>query len=82
MREGHVSYYYLHGVRPFDLEVWKWSGYNVPVNLCKMNVILSLDKKGMVPMHNFRPPRSQAWLREGKSQLAAPSGPSFHTLPS
>ena len=41
-----VSYCYLHGVRSFDLEVWSWSGNNVPVNLYKMNVILSLDKKG------------------------------------
>lgn len=37
----------------------------------------SLDKKGHGSNAQLSPPRSQAWLRGGKSQLAAPSGPSF-----
>ena len=41
-----VSCCYLLGVRCFDVEVWSWWGNNVPVNLYKMNVIFSLDKKG------------------------------------
>ena len=41
-----VSCCYLLGVRCFDVEVWSWWGNNIPVNLYKMNVIFSLDKKG------------------------------------
>ena len=40
-----------------------------------------LTRKGKIPKHNFHPPRSQSWLRGGRSQLAAPSGPGSHTLP-
>ena len=31
-------------------------------------------------VHNFHPPRSRAWLRGGRAQLLAPSGPSLQTL--
>ena len=41
-----------------------------------------LIRKGKVPRHNFNLPRSQSWLRGGISQLAAPSGPGSHVLPS
>ena len=41
-----------------------------------------LTRKGRVPRHSFHPPRSRSWLRGGRSQLAAPSGPGSHTLPS
>ena len=40
-----------------------------------------LTRKGKVPRHNFHPPRFQPWLREGRSQLTAPSGPGTHILP-
>ena len=77
-----VSCCRLLGVRSFVLKVRSWSGNDVPVNLYQMNVILCPDEKGKVPRHNFYLPRSQSWLRGVRSQLAAPSGPDSHILPS
>ena len=39
-----------------------------------MNFILCPERKGKVPRHSFHPPRSQSWLRGGRSQLAILSG--------
>ena len=39
-----------------------------------------MTRKGKVPGYNFHPPRSQSWLRGGKAQLAAPSGPGLQIL--
>ena len=41
-----------------------------------------LTRKAKVPKHNFYPPRSASWLRGGRFQLAASSGPGSETLPS
>ena len=41
-----VSCCKLPGVQSFVLEVWSWSGNDVPVNLYQMNVILCPDEKG------------------------------------
>ena len=41
-----------------------------------------LSRKSKVLRHNFPPLRSQSWLKEGRSQLVAPSGPGPQTLPS
>ena len=38
----------LH-VRFFVLEVWSWSGNNVPINFYQMTVILSPEQKGQSP---------------------------------
>ena len=47
-----------------------------------MNVILHSDKKGSGPQAQFSPSEVQSWPREGRSQLAAPSGRNPQTLPS
>ena len=78
---GMVSCCRPLGVRSFVLKVRSWSANDVPVNLYQMNVFSVLTRKGKVPRHNFYPPRSQSWLRGGRSQLA-PSGPGSHALPS
>ena len=44
-----VSSCRLLGVRVLFLKLSQWSGNNVPVNLCWMNVILCPDKKGQSP---------------------------------
>ena len=42
-------------VRSFVLEVWSWSGNDVPINLYRMNAILCPDKKGQSPTVQFSP---------------------------
>ena len=68
-------------VRSFALEVKPWSGNNVPANLRQM-LFSILTRKDKVPRLKFHPSRSRSWLREERSQLAAPSGPGPHVLPS
>ena len=41
-----------------------------------------LTRKSKVLRHNFAPLRSPSWLKEGRSQLVAPSGPGPQPLPS
>ena len=50
-----VSCCKLPGVRSFVLEVWSWSGNDVPVNLYQMNVILCPDQKGQSPKAQLSP---------------------------
>ena len=45
----------LLGVRSSVLEVRSWSANHVPVNLCKINVILCPDKKGQSPKAQLSP---------------------------
>ena len=45
----------LLGVRSFVLEVRAWSGNDVPVNLCQINVILYPEKKGQSPKAQLSP---------------------------
>ena len=44
-----VSYYKLHVVKSFVLEVKSWSDNNVPINLYQTNVILCPDKEEQGP---------------------------------
>ena len=41
-----------------------------------------LTRKGKAPRHNSHTPKFQSWLRGGRAELAAPSGPGCHILPS
>ena len=41
-----------------------------------------LTRKSKVPRYNFHPPRSRSQPTGDRAQLAAPSGPGSHTLPS
>ena len=47
-----------------------------------MSLFSFLTRKAKVPKHNFYPLRSPSWLRGGRFQLAASSGPGSQTLPS
>ena len=68
------------GSDPLFLKWGQSSGNDVPVNLHQMNVILCSDKKGPKSWLSFS--EVQSWLREGRAQLAAPSGPGPQTLSS
>ena len=76
---GMVTCCRLLRVRSFVLKVRSWLSNHVPVNLYQLNVILCPDKKGQSPKaQQLSPSEVPVWLREGRSQLAAPS----YSLPS
>ena len=78
-----VSCCKILSVKALVLEVRSWSGKDVPVNLCQTNVFLCSDKKGPGAKTQLSPSlRSKSWLREGRSQWAAPPGAGPQTLPS
>ena len=68
------------GSDPLFLKWGQSSGNDVPVNLHQMNVILCSDNKGPKSWLSFS--EVQSWLREGRAQLVAPSGPGPQTLSS
>ena len=46
----------------------------------KLMLFSVLTRKGKVPRQSIHHPRSQSWLRAGRAQLTAPSGPGPQTL--
>ena len=78
-RERGVSCCKRLGGRACVPEVRSRSGNDGPRNLHQLNNMLCSDKKGHGPQAKPSPSEVWYWLRGGKSQLAAPSGPGLQT---
>ena len=74
---GMVNCCRLLGVRSFVLEVRSWSGNDVPVNLCQINVILYPDKKGQSPKAQLSPSKVPVLAKRRQISFGSSFGVSF-----
>ena len=67
----------LLGVRSSVLEVRSWSANHVPVNLCKINVILCPDKKGQSPKAQLSPSKVPVLAKRRQISVGSSFGARF-----
>ena len=73
-----VSCWRLLSVRTFVLEVWLWSGNDVPVPLYQVNVMLCPEQKGQSP--NAQLPRSLSKVPVLTKRRQISAGSSFRAM--
>ena len=75
--------YILLGVSFFVLKVTSWSGNNIPIYFCQMNIFC--HSCPVMRGHSLKAQLSSwnvpSWISRNRSHLAAPSGQGSHNLP-